>query len=219
MSSLSFCQYCGAELASGAAFCASCGKPTRPVEKTLDNVEAVASPARTISQIPLLNTNEFVMTKKILSLREHYDFASRDGTKLGEGDGNFFQFPAKFVVPDANNSEVMHLTGKLFSIRKEFDMHEPSGNLIGLIKKKLLVLVGSEYWVVQNGIDYIRIYGKFTEHDYRMEVNKVQVAQVHKKWVSLRDQFAVSLTGTVDPRIVIGSVIAIEHEEVTEKKH
>jgi uncharacterized protein YxjI len=159
------------------------------------------------------------MTKKILSLREHYDLTSPDGRKLGEGDGNFFQFPAKFVVLDSNNTEVMHLNGKLISIRRQFDMFELSGKPIGVIRKKLLKLIGSEYWVEQNGVEYMRVFGNFTEHNYRMEINKAQVALVHKKWVSIRDQFGVSITGDVDPRLVIGSVIAIEHEEVTERRH
>jgi hypothetical protein len=50
-----------------------------------------------------------------------------------------------------------------------------------------------------------------------MEVNGTPVASVHKKWVSVRDQFGVSITGNVDHRIVIGAVIVIEHVEVTEK--
>jgi hypothetical protein len=31
----------------------------------------------------LLVTDDFVMKKKIISLREHYDFEDRNGTKLG----------------------------------------------------------------------------------------------------------------------------------------
>lgn len=184
---------------------------------TIERVRAASPPPS--SPGTLLSSRDFVMTKKILSVREHYDFTSRDGGKLGEGDGNFFQFPAKFVVLDANNSEVMHLNGKLLSIRREFDMYDPSGNLFGIMKKKLIKLIGSEYWVEQNGVDYMRVFGNFVEHDYRMEIDKVQVAQVHRKWVSIRDQFGVSITGNADPRIVIGVVIAIEHEEVTERKH
>jgi uncharacterized protein YxjI len=166
----------------------------------------------------LLSSREFIMTKKILSVREHYDFTSRDGSRLGEGDGNFFQLPAKFVVLDAKNSEIMHLNGRLFSIRREFDMYDPSGNLIGMMKKKLVKLIGSEYWVEKDGAEYMRIFGNFLEHDYGMEVGKARVAQVHVKWVSIRDSFGVSITGDVDPRVVVGVVIAIEHEEVTERR-
>jgi len=61
----------------------------------------------------LLEANDFVMKKKILSLREHYDFEDLSGSKLGEADGNFFQVPAKFAVLDTHGLELMHLEGKL----------------------------------------------------------------------------------------------------------
>jgi uncharacterized protein YxjI len=63
----------------------------------------------------------------------------------------------------------------------------------------------------------MRIYGNFTEHDYQIAVNGVQVASIHKKWVTVRDTIGVSITGNVDHRVIIGAVIVIEHIEVTEK--
>ncbi|HKT22332.1 MAG TPA: LURP-one-related family protein [Nitrososphaerales archaeon] len=158
------------------------------------------------------------MNKKILSVREHYDIQSTSGSQLGEADGNFFQFPAKFVVQDSDGAEVMHVIGKLISLRREFEMYDPSGNLLAAIKKKMVKLIGSEYWLEQNGNQFARIYGNFVEHDYRIQVNGMDVAQVHKKWVSVRDSFDISVTGSVDRRLVLGSVIVIEHEEVTERR-
>jgi uncharacterized protein YxjI len=73
--------------------------------------------------------------------------------------------------------------------------------------------------VEKNGVEFMRIYGDFTEHDYRMEVDGTPVASVHKKWISLRDQIGISITGETDHRVVIGAVVVIEHIEVTEKKN
>jgi len=165
----------------------------------------------------LLEANDFIMKKKILSLREHYDFEDLAGTKLGEADGNLFQFPAKFAVIDNHGSELMHLEGKVLALRKQFTFHGATGEELGTIKKKIVKLIGEEFWVEKNGVEFLRIYGNFTEHDYQMEVNGVQVASVHKKWVSVRDTLGVSITGNVDHRVVIGVVIVIEHVEVTEK--
>ena len=166
----------------------------------------------------LLEINDLVMKKKILSVHEHYDLDDVTGTKLGEADGNLFQLPAKFVVKDINGSELMHLEGKVLSLRKQFTFHDNAGTELGTIKKKIAKLIGEEYWVEKNGAEFMRIYGNFTEHDYQMQVNGVQVASVHKKWVSVRDQLGVSITGEVDHRVVIGAVIVIEHVEVTERQ-
>jgi uncharacterized protein YxjI len=113
----------------------------------------------------------------------------------------------------------MHLQGKIFSLRNQFTFCDSNKMELGTIKKKIVKLVGEEFWVEKDGIEFMRIYGNFTEHDYQMEVNGVQVASVHRKWVTLRDQLGVSVTGQADHRVVIGAVIVIEHVEVTERKH
>jgi uncharacterized protein YxjI len=166
----------------------------------------------------LLGINDLVLKKKILSVREHYDLEDVSGTKLGEADGNLFQFPAKFVVVDTNGSELMRLAGKVLSLRNQFTFYDSAGAELGTIRKKIVKLIGEEFWVEKDGVEFMRIYGNFTEHDYQMQVNGVQVASVHKKWVSVRDQLGVSITGDVDHRVVIGAVIVIEHVEVTERQ-
>jgi uncharacterized protein YxjI len=167
----------------------------------------------------LLRINDLVLKKKILSMREHYDLEDRTGTKLGEADGNLFQLPAKFVVIDASGSELMHLEGKLISLRNQFTFYDNAGKELGTIRKKIVKLIGEEFWMEKDGVEFMRIYGNFTEHDYQMQVNGVQVASVHKKWISVRDQLGVSITGEVDHRMVIGAVIVIEHVEVSERAH
>jgi uncharacterized protein YxjI len=167
----------------------------------------------------LFGVNDFVLKKKIFSLREHYDLEDRNGVKLGEADGNLFQFPAKFVVFDNNHSELMHIEGKMFSLRNQFSFRDGSGAELGTIKKKIVKLIGEEYWVEKDGVEFMRIYGNFTEHDYRMEVNQVPVASLHREWFTVRDQIGVSITGQVDPRIILGALIVIEHIEVTERQH
>jgi uncharacterized protein YxjI len=167
----------------------------------------------------LLRTNDLVLKKKILSVREHYDLEDRTGMKLGEADGNLFQFPAKFVVIDSSGSELMHLEGKVISLRNQFTFYDNTGKELGTIRKKIVKLIGEEFWVEKDGIEFMRIYGNFTEHDYQMQVNGIQVASVHKKWITVRDTLGVSITGEVDHRVVIGAVIVIEHVEVTEHAH
>jgi uncharacterized protein YxjI len=166
----------------------------------------------------LFGVDNLVLKKKILSVREHYDLEDVTGTKLGEADGNLLQFPAKFVVKDTNGSELMHLEGKVISLRNQFTFYNNAGAKLGTIKKKIVKLIGEEFWVERDGVEFMRIYGNFTEHDYRMEVNGVQVASVHRKWVSVRDTLEVSITGDVDHLVVIGAVIVIEHVEVTERQ-
>jgi uncharacterized protein YxjI len=166
----------------------------------------------------LLDLNDFTIQKKILSAHEHYDFLDLQGNKLAEADANLIQIPPKFQIRDTHELELMHLQGKTLSLRHEFTLYSPSGEELGTIKKKVATFGHQEYWLEKNGVEFMRIYGDFTSHQYQMEAAGMQVANVNRKWVSMRDQMGVSITGNIDHRIVIGAVIVIEHVEVTEKQ-
>ena len=164
----------------------------------------------------LLDASDFIVQKKILSAHEHFDFLDLQGNKLGEADGNLVQIPPKFQIKDAHGLELMHLQGKTISLHREFTLYGQGGEELATIKKKVATFGGQEYWVEKDGQESMRIYGDFTNHEYQMEETGQAVAVVHRKWVSLRDQMGISITGNVDHRVVIGAVIMIEHVEVSQ---
>jgi len=163
----------------------------------------------------LLEANDFIVQKKILSARQHFDFLDQQGNKLGEAEGSLVQVPPKFQIKDTHGVELMHLQGKTLSLHSEFTFYGPGDEALATIKKKVVTFGGQEYWVEKDGAESMRIYGDFTNHEYQMEYAGQTVAVVTRKWVSLRDQMGVSITGKVDHRIVIGTVIVIENAEVT----
>jgi len=165
----------------------------------------------------LLDTNQFIIQKKILSAHEHYDFLDLQGNKLGEADGNLIQIPPKFQVKDSHDMELMHMQGKTLSLHREFTFYGEGDETLGTIKKKVVTLGHQEYWVEKDGQEFIRIWGDFTAHEYQIEAAGQPVAAVHRKWVSLRDQMGVEINGDIDHRLIIGAVIAIEHVEVTQQ--
>ena len=169
-----------------------------------------------VISLSLLEINSFIIQKKILSAHEHYDFLDLQGNKIGEADGNLIQIPPKFQVKDDHGVELMWLQGKALSLRREFAIVGQGGQTIATIKKKIAAFTGAEYWLERNGQEFMRIYGDFTNHEYQVETSGQTVAAVHRKWISLRDQMAVEITGEVDHEVVIGAIVVIEHVESTE---
>jgi uncharacterized protein YxjI len=165
----------------------------------------------------LLEANDFIIQKKILSAHAHYDFLDLQGNKLGEAEGNLIQVPPKFQVKDTHDNELMRVQGKTLSLHKEFTLYGPDGEAVATIKKKVMTFGGQEYWVEKDGAEAMRIFGDFVNHEYQMECNGETVAVVHRKWASMRDQMGVSITGNVDHQLVIGAAVVIEQLEVTQQ--
>jgi uncharacterized protein YxjI len=112
----------------------------------------------------------------------------------------------------------MHLEGRMVLIRGQFTIYDNQSAELGTIEKKIAKLICEEFWMEKNWVEFMHIYGDFTEHDYQL-VNGALVASVHKKWVMLRDQIGISITCEVDNRLIIGAVIVIEHVEVNERQN
>ncbi len=185
----------------------------------------------------LLEVDELILRKKILSVRRHYDFFDRQGTKLGEADGNIVQVPLKFRVIDNHGLEIMHLQGKAFSQQRDYTFYSSSGEMIGIMKARLQK-DELQFWLERNGEQFMSIHREISTkpfleelvslpnpnelledmQNYVMEINGEPVAKVHIKWlVARRDQIDLSIIGEVDHRLIIGAVIVIEHVVVEGK--
>ncbi len=165
-----------------------------------------------------LDTNELIVKKKILSVREHYDIQDGSGNVLAVGESGIVQLPAIFQIMDARYGQlIMRMEGKVFSLHNQFTMTDNLGVELGTIRKKVAKLFGEEFWIEKDGRELLRIYGDFWEHDYRMEAAGAIVARVHREWVSIHDQYGISIQGNVDHRLVVGATIVIEHVEAAER--
>jgi uncharacterized protein YxjI len=177
----------------------------------------------------LLEAGELILIKKIISIRRQYDFMDRNGTKLGEADGNIAQVPPKFRVIDNHGVEIMHLQGKAFSKQKDYTFYSPSGEEIGIMRA-IFEKDELQFLVERNGEQFMFIHRELSSkplleelvtlpnpdeflrglQDYVMEIGGQTVARVHRKWLSVRNQIELSIIGEVDHRLIIGAVIVIE---------
>ncbi len=129
--------------------------------------------------------------RKIVSWGPQFWFESPDGIRLGE----------------------MH--GKVLTVRPTFEIYDSQGP-VAIVKKKMLKLLGSEWWLEDNsGNEIARIKGNISEHDFTMQSKSgSEVAQVHKKWVSVRDSYGIEImTPDIQPYVIIAYVIAMDHAE------
>jgi len=177
----------------------------------------------------LLEAGELILIKKIISVRRHYDFMDRQGTKLGEAVGKLVQVPPKFRVIDNHGVEIMHLQGKASSKQKEYTFYSPSGEEIGILRA-FFEKDELQFLVERNGEQFMFIHKELSSkplleelvtlpnpdefirglQDYVMEIGGQTVAKVHRKWLSVRNQIELSIIGEVDHRLIIGAVIVIE---------
>jgi len=72
-----------------------------------------------------------------------------------------------------------------------------------------------------SGQEIAKVHGNILEHDYRVQSpDGAQIAQIHKKWVSVRDSYCVEIQNpSFDPYLVLSYAISMDHAEKKEDHH
>ncbi len=161
--------------------------------------------------------NMYIIDQKLLSIRDTYIIRDENGQELGRATRKILSLGPKVIIKDKQDNEVGRIEGKFISLRREMKFIDWKGEVKGIMKRKLLKFIGSEYWIeTPQGERIYTIKGKFTKHNYKIiddRTNKV-VAEVGKKWISLRDSYAVKIyTEDFDPFLAVCIPIAIDVAE------
>src|SRR6266571_1733499 len=187
------CPRCGAGIGTGSSFCPYCGAQIG---------QAMGQPAGPMGQ-PMAQTT-----------------GPAYGTSYAQG---------RLVPQFSENSYI--IDQKILAIRDTFGIKDRNGSLLAYVKQQLVSfgpkfwyedtngqMLGEKWWMENaSGQEIAKMKGNIWEHDYNIQDTSGQpIAQIHKKWVSVRDSYCIEMLNTsIDPYMIISYAISLDH---TEKK-
>lgn len=130
-------------------------------------------------------------------------------------------FGPRFWYEAPNGSRLGEIHGKILTIRPTFEIYDGQGQLLAVVKKKLLNLIGENWWMENaSGKEIAKVHGNIWEHDYEIQtLDGSPIAQIHKKWVSVRDSYCVEVQNpSFDPYLVLSYAISLDHAEKKEDR-
>lgn len=209
------CPSCGQSLTVGGRFCGHCGAPVglQTISQTVTGPAGWSSP---------FGGTQYIIEQKILAIRDTYGIKDTGGNLLAYVKQQLVSFGPKFWYEAPDGSRLGEIYGKILTIRPTFEIYDAQGGLRAMVKKKLLKLIGSEWWMENaSGLEIAKVHGNVLEHDYRVHTpDGAQIAQIHKKWVSIRDAYCVEMQNpSFDPYLVLSYAISLDHSEKKEDQH
>ena len=164
----------------------------------------------------MFNQNKYTIEQKLVALRDTYGVKDLNGNLLGYVKQKIVSVGPKFWFEDTNGVQLGEVDGKLVSIHNEYDVKDQTGQLKARIKKKILNLIGSEWWMEDaQGQQIAKVKGNYSEHEYQiLAPDGSVIAQIHKKWVTIRDSYNIEITRPdFDTFLILSYVIAMDHIE------
>ncbi|WP_067495247.1 LURP-one-related/scramblase family protein [Actinoplanes sp. TFC3] len=163
----------------------------------------------------------YVIREKFFSVGDDFDVLDEHGTKLYRVDGKVLSVRNKVVIEDPSGAEVASVHRHLVALRPTYEIRI-GGEKAAEVHKKLFTPFRDKFTIDVPGPDDLTMKGDLLDHEYVIERGGRDVAAVSKRWLTIRDTYAVQVTAGEDPLLIIGSVLALdlalEREEKKKEK-
>ena len=168
----------------------------------------------------MFDHREFTIDQRLLSVRNTYVVRDRGGEQLGFIKQEFLSWGPKFWFEDNNRVHLGEIDGKVLTLHHEYEIKSKEGQVMARIKKKILKILGSEWWMENpEGREMARINGNIVHHTYDIVApDKTTIAKVHLRWAATSDEYCVEMVKPdFSPMLVLSYAVAMDHVEHQER--
>jgi len=151
----------------------------------------------------------YVIREKFFSIGDDFDVLDEHGTKLLHVDGKVLSARNKVVIEDLSGTEVASVHRHLVSLRPTYEIRI-GGEKAAEVKKKLFTPFREKFTIDVPGPDDLEMKGDLLDHEYVIERGGRDVASVSKRWLTIRDTYAVQIEAGEEPLLIIGAVLALD---------
>jgi len=149
------------------------------------------------------------MRQKMLSIGDDFWIEDNAGRQAFKVDGKALRVRQTLQLEDPTGRELYKIQEKMLHIRDTMEIEGPSGR-VATIKKALITPLRERYDVDFASGGSWRVQGNIVDHEYRIEGDGGQIAEVGKKWFRVRDTYGVEISPGQDPAMVLMVTIAID---------
>jgi uncharacterized protein YxjI len=151
----------------------------------------------------------YVIRERFFSIGDDFDVLDEHGTKLLHVDGKVFSLRNRVVIEDAAGDEVASVHRHLVALRPTYEIRI-GGEKAAEVRKRLFTPFHDKFTIDVPGPDDLEMKGNLFDHEYVIEQGGVEVAAVSKRWLTIRDTYAVQVAAGVEPLLIIGAVLALD---------
>ena len=153
----------------------------------------------------------------------------------------FFRLGEDSDITDESGQPVLHVDGKVLTLRDTLVLRDPAGNEVARVQRKLIALrptyeisvggqevaevrkhfftpFGDRFTIDIPGPDDLELAGNLFDHEFTIRRGNQTVATVSKRWFTLRDTYGVDIAPGEDEVLILASVLALDLAEDRERE-
>jgi uncharacterized protein YxjI len=155
------------------------------------------------------NMTRYRMQEKLFAIGDDFWIENEAGQRAFKVNGKVLRVRDTLVLETPNGEELFSVQSKMLHIRDTMNI-ERSGRKVASIKKALVSPLRDRFSIdVEDGKD-MEAKGNIVDHEYKIERDGDQVAEVSRRWFRIRDTYGVEIVPGEDDALVLAVVICID---------
>ncbi len=163
----------------------------------------------------------YTMRQDLIAFGDDYTIKDADGREVYKVDGRAFTLlREKLAFEDMQGNELAFIRQRIISLTDSYEILR-DGKQAAVVKKDLINLFRCGFTVDVPGPDDLEAKGNLLEHEYSFRRGSREVAEVSKKWFTIRDTYGIDIAEGEDPVLILASAVVIDlicHGKNHEKK-
>jgi uncharacterized protein YxjI len=159
----------------------------------------------------------YLIRERFFGFGDDFDVLDEHGTKLLHVDGKALSVRNRVVIENLDGDEVASVHRHLIALRPTYEI-TIGGEKAAEVRKQLFTPFRDKFTIDVPGPDDLEMKGNLLDHEYVIEQSGAEVAAVSKRWLTIRDTYAVRIADGVEPLLVIGAVLALDLALAREEK-
>jgi uncharacterized protein YxjI len=147
------------------------------------------------------------MKERLISVGDDYWIEDDTGQRAFRVNGKAARIRDTWILEDGHGNEVATIKERALSVRDAIRI-EVAGRE-ATVKKRLIGIRGRFHVEVEHGDD-LEVKGNFVDHEYEIERDGKQIAEVSKRWARARDTYSVEVGNPDDVVLALAVTVAVD---------
>ncbi len=159
----------------------------------------------------------YLIRERFFRLGEDSEITDDQGRPVLHVDGKVLTLRDRLVLRDPEGHEVAQVQRKLVALRPTYEI-TVGGREVAEVRKHFFTPFGDRFTIDIPGPGDLEMAGNLFDHEFTVRRGGQTVATVSKRWFSLRDTYAVDVAPGEDDLVILASVLALDLAEDRERR-
>jgi uncharacterized protein YxjI len=152
---------------------------------------------------------KYRMREKLFAVGDDYWIEDEQGDRVFKVDGKALRLRDTLQLEDTSGRELYKVQEKKLSIRDKMTI-ERDGDTVATIKKALVSPLRDRYAIEVAGGSDMEAKGNVVNHEYKIERDGDQIAEVSRRWFRVRDTYGIEIAPGQDDALILAVTVCID---------